>query len=112
MYIENGHFEQRTINEPRHEISNNVVCATSKCSDQPAHTRRLIRGFDRSLKYSITVNLLTEPHFRFLSLKGSFTDSSESTLVKIPHCLKSRVSNSKICAHTYTRIHNLCNFFH
>ena len=33
------------INEPRHEISNNVVCATSKDSDQPAHTRSLIRDF-------------------------------------------------------------------
>ena len=32
-------------NEPRHEISNNVVCATSKASDQPAHTRSLIRVF-------------------------------------------------------------------
>ena len=32
-------------NEPRHEISNNVVCATSKGSDQPAHTRSLIRTF-------------------------------------------------------------------
>ena len=31
--------------EPVHEISNNVVCATSKGSDQPAHTRRLIRAF-------------------------------------------------------------------
>ena len=31
--------------EPRHEISNNVVCATSKDSDQPAHTRSLIRAF-------------------------------------------------------------------
>ena len=31
--------------EPRHEISNNVVCATSKGSDQPAHTRSLIRVF-------------------------------------------------------------------
>ena len=31
--------------EPWHEISNNVVCATSKGSDQPVHTRRLIRGF-------------------------------------------------------------------
>ena len=30
--------------EPVHEISNNVVCATSKASDQPAHTRRLIRA--------------------------------------------------------------------
>ena len=34
-----------TIYEPRHEISNNVVCVTSKASDQPAHTRRLIRAF-------------------------------------------------------------------
>ena len=32
-------------NEPQHEISNNVVSATSKASDQPAHTRSLIRAF-------------------------------------------------------------------
>ena len=32
---------------PRHEISNNVVCATNKASDQPAHTRSLIRAFAR-----------------------------------------------------------------
>ena len=32
------------LNEPRHEISNNVVCATSKGSDQPAHMRSLIRA--------------------------------------------------------------------
>ena len=32
------------IYEPVHEISNNVVCATSKASDQPAHTRSLIRA--------------------------------------------------------------------
>ena len=31
--------------ESVHEISNNVVCATSKVSDQPAHTRSLIRAF-------------------------------------------------------------------
>ena len=31
--------------EPRHEISKNVVFATSKGSDQPAHTRSLIRAF-------------------------------------------------------------------
>ena len=31
--------------EPRHEISNNLVCATSKASDQPACTRSLIRTF-------------------------------------------------------------------
>ena len=33
--------------EPRHEISNNVVCATSKASDQPALTPSLIRAFAR-----------------------------------------------------------------
>ena len=33
------------IFEPVHEISNNVVCATSKASDQPVHTRSLIRAF-------------------------------------------------------------------
>ena len=32
--------------EPWHEISNNVVCATSKASDQPVHMRSLIRAFD------------------------------------------------------------------
>ena len=31
--------------EPVREISNNMVCATSKASDQPAHTRSLIRAF-------------------------------------------------------------------
>ena len=30
-------------NEPWHGIYNNVVCVTSQASDQPAHTRRLIR---------------------------------------------------------------------
>ena len=34
--------------EPCHEISNNVVWATIKGSDQPAHTRRLIRAFASS----------------------------------------------------------------
>ena len=31
--------------EPVHQFSENVVCATSKDSDQPAHTRSLIRAF-------------------------------------------------------------------
>ena len=35
----------RNINEPVHEISNNVVRATSKASDQPAHMRSLIIAF-------------------------------------------------------------------
>ena len=33
------------IIEPRHEISNNVVRATSTGSDQPAHMRSLITDF-------------------------------------------------------------------
>ena len=33
------------IIEPWHEISNNEICATSKGSDQTAHTRSLIRAF-------------------------------------------------------------------
>ena len=31
--------------EPVHEISNNVVCVTSKASDQPVHTHSLTRAF-------------------------------------------------------------------
>ena len=31
--------------EPLHDISHHVVCATSKVSDQPPHTRSLIRAF-------------------------------------------------------------------
>ena len=34
-----------TVFEPQHEISNNVVFAASKASDQPAHTCILIRAF-------------------------------------------------------------------
>ena len=33
------------IFKPRRDISNNVVGATSKGSDQPVHTRSLIRAF-------------------------------------------------------------------
>ena len=39
-------------NEPVHEISNNVVCATNKASDQPAHMRSLIRAFASRLSGS------------------------------------------------------------
>ena len=38
-------------NEPCHEISNNVVCATSKGSDQPPHKRSLIRAFASRLNF-------------------------------------------------------------
>ena len=37
------------------------------------------------------VNLLTEQHLEFLSLKGGLTGSSEYIRVKMPHCWKSCV---------------------
>ena len=44
----------------------------------------------------MTVKLLTEHHLEFLNLKGGCTGSSESTLVKMPHCWKSHVTALKI----------------
>ena len=38
-------YTNRQYYEPQHEISNNVVCATSKGSDQAARKRSLIRAF-------------------------------------------------------------------
>ena len=51
-----------------------------------------------SLNYAISVKLLTEHHFEFLSLKGGCIDLSDSTLVKIPHYWKSHVAaHKKVC---------------
>ena len=36
---------QASKNDPRYEISNNVICATIKASDQTAHLRSLIKAF-------------------------------------------------------------------
>ena len=38
------------------------------------------------------VKLLTEYHLEFLSLKDGCTGTSESTLVKMPHCWKSHAA--------------------
>ena len=46
-----------------------------------------------SFEYTISVKLLTEHHLEFLGLKGVCTGSSESTLVKMPHCWKSLVAD-------------------
>ena len=45
-----------------------------------------------SLEYSMTVELLTEHCLEFLSLTGGCTGSSESTLVKMSNCWKSRAA--------------------
>ena len=55
------------IIELQHEISDNVVCVTSKASDQPGHTRSLIRAFACRLNILFSVKLLTEHHLEFLS---------------------------------------------
>ena len=46
LFAQEGSSEHSLFKyEPSHEISNNVVCVTSKGSDQPAHMRSLIRAF-------------------------------------------------------------------
>ena len=45
-------------NEPQHDVSNNVVCAIKKASDQPAHMRSLIRDFASRVNILKTVKLL------------------------------------------------------
>ena len=61
--------------EPWHGISNNVVCANSKGSDQPAHMCSLIGAFAIHLTIMI-IKLLTEQHLEFLNLTGGCTGSS------------------------------------
>ena len=81
LYLETLTYDP-LIYELRHEISNNVVCATSKTSGQ---------SLCLSLEYYTTVKLPNEHHLELPSLKGGCTGSSESTLVKMPHCWKSHV---------------------
>ena len=50
-----------------------------------------------SLEYSMSVKLLTKRLLEILSLKGGCTGSSESTLVKMPHCWKSHATAHFLC---------------
>ena len=72
--------------ELQHEISNKVVCATSKGSDQTAES------LCESFEYFMTLWPLTEHPFEFLSLNRDCTGSSELTHVKIPHSWKLHVT--------------------
>ena len=47
----------------------------------------------------MNVKLLTEHNLEFQSLKGGYTGWSQSTLVKMPHCWKSRVTTHIMFAH-------------
>ena len=51
----------------------------------------------------MNIKLLIEYYLEFLSLKGGCRGSSESTLVKMPHCLKSHVPAHIILIHLSTK---------
>ena len=89
-------------------ISNDVVCATSKGSDQPVHTHSLIRAFASRFKYCKIVKLLTLHHLECLSLKGCC--SSESTLVKM-HIVGNHMSRFilNICLLLISMIDMICS---
>ena len=50
------------------------------------------QSLSKSPEYSMTVQLLTEQHLEFLSLKRGCKGSYESTLVKMQHSWKSYVT--------------------
>ena len=81
-----------SIFEQRHEISNNVVCATSKGSDQPANTLSLTRVFASRSNILQLLSYWPNIIWKFLSLRGGCTGSSESSLVEMPHRWKSHVA--------------------
>ena len=76
-------------------ISNNVVCATSEASDQPAHMSSLIRAF-ASFEYSMSVKLLTEHHLVILSFKGGCKASLSLHLSKC-HLVGNHMSRLIYC---------------
>ena len=56
----------------------------------------------------MSVKLLTEHHLEYLSLQGDCIGSSESTLVKMPHCLKSHAAAHRSYV---TKSHKLTHLF-
>ena len=65
------------------------------CDQQSLRSACAYAQSDQSLclsrELSMSVRLLTEQCLGLLSLKGGCTGLSEATLVKMPHCWKSRV---------------------
>ena len=59
------------LNELRHEISNNVVCATSKASAQSAYTCSLIRAFASRLNILWVLNYWLNIVWSLLAKKGA-----------------------------------------
>ena len=72
------------IIEPVHEISNNVACATSKGSDQPAHKRSLIRALQ--VAWVFYECLATDWHnLEFQSVKKEAAEARPSLLMSKWH---------------------------
>ena len=65
---------------------------------QPAYAQS-DQSLCSSLEYSRSVRLLTEHHLEFLSQKGGFTGSSESTLAK-SHIVGNHMSRRKYAVGT------------
>ena len=61
------------------------------------------------------VKLLTEHHLVFLSLKGGYRGSPESTLVKMSNCWKSHAAAHNLCSLSHvqsdgdTRLQSECH---
>ena len=72
-----------------HEISNNVLCGTSKASDQSAHMRSLIRTFASRLTILWLLSYWLNTIWSFKAFKGGCRGSSVSSLVKMSNCWKS-----------------------
>ena len=56
----------------------------------------------------MNIKLLTEHQLEFLSLQEGCVGSSESTLVKMPHCWKSHVA-AQIVSKASSICYNACN---
>ena len=87
-------IKPKNINEAWNEISNNVVCATSKASDQPAHMYSLIRAFASRLSilwvlsYWLNVIWISKLKRRLHRLAWVYN-------VKMPHYWKSHFAAQK-----------------
>ena len=67
-------------NEPQHEISNNVVCATSKASDQPAHMGSLMDYSIEFDMYQLFIQAIFSLNIVFLSLNTILSKQTVQTL--------------------------------
>ena len=74
-----------------------MVCAISEASDQPAHTRRLIKAFACRLNI---IKLLTKQHLGFLSL-------TETAQARLSLFIYQNATLLEITCHAYTPLKNL-----